>query len=247
MPEVSQYDGVDVSKLVAQARSTVAIRAFDSVSSTMDIGHDLAAQNKPAGTVIVAESQSSGRGRSGKSWTSSMGTGVWLTLLERPANAQVLDVLSLRVGLYLARVLDGYAERSVQLKWPNDLYIGGRKLGGILIETRWREDRIDYVLIGVGINLVPSEDQPLSVGLKRGVRASQLLVDIIPQLRLAAQIAGPFSDEELMEFSSRDFAVGRSCSSPMRGVVEGINQDGELLVRSGSETVAVRSGSLLLD
>src|SRR5215207_5822827 len=113
------------------------IALFDSVSSTLDVAHSIAA-TAPAGTLILADEQTSGRGTQGRRWTSSAGAGVWLTLIERPTDLRALDVLSLRCGLYAAEGLDGLAAGGIAVKWPNDLFVENRKLAGVLIETRWR-------------------------------------------------------------------------------------------------------------
>src|ERR1700750_2411169 len=112
---------------------------YDEVGSTLDVAHDLASKGAEAGTVIIANAQTAGRGRMGRTWRSEPGAGIWLALIERPRDASALDVLSLRIGLALAPALDAFADGPVRLKWPNDLYVDERKLAGVLIEVRWRE------------------------------------------------------------------------------------------------------------
>src|SRR4051794_9700307 len=97
------------------------VERFESVGSTLDVAHDLAARGAPAGTLIVADAQTAGRGRMGRSWRSEPGAGIWLTLIERPDSAGGLDVLSLRIGILLAPALEPFAPSPVALKWPNDL------------------------------------------------------------------------------------------------------------------------------
>jgi len=92
---------------------------------------------------VIANEQTAGRGRGGKSWQSSPGAGLWLTLIERPADTSGLGVLSLRVGLAAAEALDRFAPEPIRLKWPNDLYIDRSKLAGILVEARWREQSVE--------------------------------------------------------------------------------------------------------
>ena len=82
------------------------VLAVQSVGSTMDEAHQLAAAGAPAGSLVIAEEQTAGRGRGGKSWTSVPGAGIWTTIIERPRDAAAIDVLSLRVGLRLAPVLE---------------------------------------------------------------------------------------------------------------------------------------------
>lgn len=226
---------------------------LEEVGSTLDVAHQLAAEGAGAGTLIVADAQTAGRGRMGRSWRSERGAGIWLTLIERPRDPSGLEVLSLRVGLALAPALEPFAGGPVQLKWPNDLYVGGRKLGGILIEARWREQSLEWLAIGVGINLHPPLDEPNAVGLKVGVSRDAVLEEIVPAIRGAAAQRGPLQPSELAAFAARDMAAGRRCLEPIAGVVRGITSSGALQVEvalssgNGSTLAEVRAGSLVLE
>src|SRR3569833_4688084 len=88
---------------------------FNEVTSTLDVAHDLAAKGADAGTLIVADAQTAGRGRMGRSWRSEKGAGAWLLFFERPRDASALEVLSLRVGLALATALDAFMLAPFQL------------------------------------------------------------------------------------------------------------------------------------
>src|SRR5438874_2355852 len=156
------------AEMLARTLSLPRVELFDQVGSTLDVAHDLAAVGAPAGTMIVADAQTGGRGRMGRAWRSEPGGGVWMTVIERPTDGLALETLSLRVGLLVAPALDALAASPIRLKWPNDLYVGDRKLAGILIEARWREGRPDWVAIGVGINLRPPVDEGQAIGLRDG-------------------------------------------------------------------------------
>lgn len=230
------------------------ILTYDEVGSTLDVAHELAEQGAEAGTLVVADAQTAGRGRMGRSWRSERGAGIWLTLIERPADASGLDVLSLRVGLALAPSLDAFAESRVQLKWPNDLYVNGRKLAGVLIEARWRDGRPEWVAIGVGINLRPPASEPRAIGLRFGTSREDVLREIAPCLRAAAAQRSPLTASELEAFANRDFAAGKRITEPVAGIVRGIDASGALLVDVSSSdtpahvtTTAVRVGSLVLE
>jgi len=228
---------------------------LEEVGSTLDVAHRLAAAGAEPGTLIVADAQTAGRGRMGRSWRSERGAGIWLTLVERPRDPSGLEVLSLRVGLALAPALDQFAADRVCLKWPNDLYLGGRKLGGILIEARWREQSLEWLAIGVGINLRPPADEPNAVGLPEGGAASRdvVLEEIVPRIRAAAARGGPLDRDELAAFAARDIAMGRRCVEPVLGIVRGISASGALQVEvalssgNGTTLTEVRAGSLVLD
>jgi BirA family biotin operon repressor/biotin-[acetyl-CoA-carboxylase] ligase len=221
---------------------------FDRISSTLDVAHELAEAGAAPGTLVLADAQTAGRGRLGRSWRSEPGAGVWLTLIERPIDATALDVLSLRVGLALAPVLDAFAGESVRLKWPNDLYVSDRKLGGILVEARWREGSPEWVAIGVGVNVRAPAEEPRAIGLCPDCHRLDVLVAMVPALRDAAAQQGPLTADELNAFAARDRAAGRSCAEPVVGTVRGIDASGALLVDppSGGAPIVVRAGSLVL-
>lgn len=228
---------------LARALALPCVVAESQLSSTMDRAHALAAEGAVAGTLVLAEEQTAGRGRSGHRWSSGPGAGIWATLIERPADAGALDVLSLRVGIRLAPVLERWSAGPVRLKWPNDLFVREGKLAGVLIEARWRDQRPDWVAIGVGVNLAP----PLGESGAALVRAEPLavLAELIPALRAAAFARGPLSAGECAAFAARDLAAGRQARSPGVGVVRGISPEGAVLIESGQGVTAWRSGSLI--
>ena len=239
------YDGLSARELAARA-GVPRVELFRVVSSTMDEAHALGASGAVAGTVVLADSQAAGRGRSGKRW-SSPARGIWMTLLERPADPSVLDVLSLRIGLAAARAIDAFAAEPVRLKWPNDLFVVDAKVAGVLVEARWRGDHLDWVSIGLGVNMEPPDDQAAASALEPGVERVDVICALLPELRAAAGMSGILTAEEMDEFAARDLARGRNCVEPLRGRVRGIRPTGELLVELADSVAAVRSGSLVLE
>ncbi|HUR91972.1 MAG TPA: biotin--[acetyl-CoA-carboxylase] ligase [Gemmatimonadaceae bacterium] len=220
---------------------------FGDVSSTMDVAHEAAANGAPSGTIVLAEHQRKGRGRGGNEWRSEPASGVWLTLVERPWEGAPVELMSIRAGLALAPALDRFATAPIGLKWPNDLYVHGRKLGGILLEARWRDGRAEWVALGVGINVTPPADMSEAAGLRQGVTALEILAAIVPALRRALTRRGPLSASELDAFGRRDITLGKRCREPAAGIARGINESGELLVESSGAVSAHRSGSLVLE
>jgi BirA family biotin operon repressor/biotin-[acetyl-CoA-carboxylase] ligase len=236
-------DGVAMSAL-APALSVPRVVHLRSVGSTMDEAHRLAAEGAPAGTVVVADEQTAGRGRGGKQWTSGQERGLWMTLLERPGTASGLDVLSLRLGLEAAPVLERFSGAAVQVKWPNDLYTGSRKLAGILVEARWRGGDVEWVAIGIGVNLVTPAGFDGAACLRTGTRRADVVLALVPALRNAARAAGTLTPAELAEFDRRDYARDRRCLAPAAGIAEEITKEGALIL-AGEEGVSFhRAGSL---
>jgi len=238
------YDGATDEELASDL-SLPRVVLFNEVDSTMDVANELAGDGAPAGTLVLADAQLAGRGRAGRRWESKAGSGIWLTLIELVNDPSALDVLSLRVGLRAARALDRFATARIGLKWPNDLYLGTGKVGGILVESRWRGTRPEWTAIGVGIN-VRSVGFPGGAALGDGVSRVEVLGELVPALRSAASARGHLSAKELDEFAARDVAVGKICRSPLEGTVAGVDGGGALLIDTADGRQRVREGSLLL-
>ena len=235
-------DGISASELAAQL-GVPRVDLHASVSSTLDVANAIAA-DAPSGTVIVADEQTSGRGRHGRRWASPARAGLWLTIIERPTDARALDVLALRCGLYAAEALDALAAGAIGVKWPNDLYVRGAKLAGILIETRWRGTSPEWVAIGFGLNIA-SPGVEGAIGLVPGTTRLGALARLVPALRRAAAASRHLSTEELARWRARDVALGRAAIEPAEGAIAGIDSAGQLLVtRANGSVTRHRTGSL---
>ncbi|MGH7690409.1 MAG: biotin--[acetyl-CoA-carboxylase] ligase, partial [Gemmatimonadaceae bacterium] len=232
-PDSSTYDGLDAVRLAA-ACGVPAVVLFDRVGSTLDVAHAQAAAGAPAGTLILADEQTAGRGRQGRNWVSESGAGIWLTLIERPGDSRAVQVLSLRLGLHAAQALDDFAPARVGVKWPNDLYVQRRKLAGILVEARWREGTVDWIAVGFGINVQAPRGMPGAAALRPGVQRMEVLTRLVPALRSAAEQRGELLAGECEHYASRDVVRGRRCREPAVGTVAGIDATGALLVQTPS-------------
>jgi BirA family biotin operon repressor/biotin-[acetyl-CoA-carboxylase] ligase len=242
---VFHWDGLN-ARAVADQLALPLVYMYDEVASTLDVAHELADKGAPAGTLVVADAQNAGRGRMGRSWSSEPGRGVWSTVIERPRDAGVLEVLSLRVGLYCAENLDAIAAQRVSVKWPNDLILGDRKLGGILVEARWTGTTLAWVAIGVGVNVIAPEGVAQAAGLPAGTKRVDALEAIVRGVRHAAQQTGPLNDIELRRYRARDMLAGRRIVSPAVGSVTGISADGALIVETASVVERLRAGTVQL-
>ena len=238
------FDGVTAEALAATL-DVPRVAIYGRIASTMDAAHALGADGAPAGTLVIADEQTSGRGRAGRRWHSEPGGGLWLTLLERPNDPVAVQVLSLRLGLRAAAALDAFARAPIRLKWPNDLFVESAKVAGVLVEARWRGERPDWVAIGFGINLrAPAELEAAS--LLPGVTRVEVLAALVPALRAAAAGRGMLAPREVGQYAARDLARGRRCDAPLAGVVQGIAEDGALRIATADGERRVRDGSLVL-
>jgi BirA family biotin operon repressor/biotin-[acetyl-CoA-carboxylase] ligase len=153
------------------------LRHFESVGSTNDEVRRLGLAGAPEGVVVVAEEQRAGRGRRGRSWESPLG-GVYLSALLRPAcHPAAAPRLTLCAALAVAEALAD-AGAAPRIKWPNDVLIDGRKVCGILLELVAREDLVDFVVIGIGLNVnnPPPGPDATSLGAAVGRRLDRVAV-----------------------------------------------------------------------
>ena len=231
---------------------------FRTLSSSLDAIHDLGAQGAPAGTVVLVEQQTAGRGRDGRRWHSPVG-GVWLGLLLRPPIPPA-GVLSLRVGLVLADVVEavlGVHPTSLSgpraaLKWPNDVLVDDRKVGGILCESRWQGEALQWLGIGIGIN-VANDIGPELAGravslreLRPSVRCIDVLDQLVPALLRLTAHGAQLTQFECAAYARRDWLRGRHIRAPLVGRAAGIRPDGALLVDTGAGTTMVQGGHVEL-
>jgi BirA family biotin operon repressor/biotin-[acetyl-CoA-carboxylase] ligase len=239
------WEGASAADIARRLRLP-RVEVLADTTSTLDVAHELAESGAPAGTLVIAEAQRAGRGRMGRSWRSEPGRGVWCTMIERPSDARALDVLSIRVGLAIARGIDAIAGERVGVKWPNDLVVRAGKLGGILSEARWSGSTLGWVAVGVGVNVMTPADVPGAAGLRDGSSRADVLTAIVAAIRQAASRDGHFDALELKQFGERDILNGRRLTSPAIGVAEGISEAGALLVRTASGLEHHRTGTVQL-
>lgn len=225
------------------------------VDSTMDELHRRAEGGGEHGLAVVAARQRNGRGRLGRRWAAGDG-GLWCSVLARDLGSAELDVLSLRVGIAVALALESAIPRvpRLMLKWPNDLRLAERKVGGVLSEARWHGTRAEWVVIGVGVNLrnrVPDAlaAEAASLGEVTTVPAPDALAPlVIDAVRAAIMRTGTLDPDELEDWSLRDDLFGRRIMTPVMGIAEGITADGSLRVRQADgQLVLVRTGEVAAD
>lgn len=250
-------DGIPAAAL-ARRWGVPQCGVFRTLPSALDAIHDLGAQGAPSGTVVLAEEQTAGRGRNGRTWRSPPG-GVWLGMLLRPP-LPAAGVLSLRIGLVLADVIEsvlGIRPTALSgpragLKWPNDVLVDDRKVAGILCETRWQGDALQWLAIGIGINVaneVPPELLERAVSLSEfrpAVRRIDVLDPLVPTLLRLTTHDARLSDFECAAYARRDWLRGRHIRAPLAGRAAGIRPDGALLVDTGAGTTMVRDGHVEL-
>lgn len=219
----------------------------------MDLLHELAAEGAEEGTVVVAGEQISGRGSRGRVWRSPPG-GLWLSALYRPRALAGVELLSLRVGLAVAEAIEGAGSGlRVAIKWPNDLVLDDRKLGGILCEARWHGEALAWIVVGLGLNVTNAIPPEVAAGATRladrlpAIDPDALAIPVIARLRALDPAGERLDPAELAALQQRDWLRGRRLLAPVVGQSEGIAEDGALLVRDAAGVVCgIRAGTVEL-
>ena len=157
----SSFDRAAFQSRLATRRLGHSLIARHEVESTNDVAWDVLGEGVPDGTCVVADVQTRGRGRAGHSWHTAPGRGLALSvLLHQGCDRRQFGLLPLAAGLALSRALERLGAHA-ELKWPNDLLIAGRKVSGILAESRRTAEGDDAAVLGVGVNVAQSpEDFP---------------------------------------------------------------------------------------
>ena len=159
---------------------------FFKTDSTNRVALELGHAGEPEGAVVIAEEQTAGRGRAGHSWHSERAAGIYATILLRPRLAPVqAPLLDHDGGTVGARGGPGATGLSVDLKWPNDLLISGKKLGGILTEMHAEPSQVRFVIVGIGINVnqekFPAELAGASTSLRMETGKVQSRLEVLVQ------------------------------------------------------------------
>lgn len=217
--------------------------------STNDGARRLAEAGAPEGTLVITDYQTAGRGRLDRRWEAPPGSSLLMSLLFRPALAAYeTQRLTMICSLAVADAVEAETGLRVGLKWPNDIVVGGAKLGGILTETGISRGQVDYVVVGIGLNANLDPSQLPGHLLMPATSLSSVLGERVARLPLLwaflraaesrywALRAGhsPHSQwaERLVTLGER-VAVGQA-DSLVEGVAEGVDADGALLVRLAS-------------
>lgn len=205
---------------------------FRSIGSTNERARQLAVKGAPGGTLVTAEEQTAGRGRQGRPWSTPAGAALaWSALIRE--EIEVPGTLPLQVGVGVCEAVEFLGRSGVQAKWPNDIWIGGRKCAGILVEARPQDG---WAVIGVGLNLTIADDEfPEELrGRATSVGGGVTFDEAVEALNegVGRRLALPV-EETLTEFARRDGLRGRQVNwDEGEGVAAGIDRQGNLLVES---------------
>lgn len=217
---------------------------FDSLKSTMDMATQLALKNAGEGTVVIAETQTKGKGRLGRIWYSPKFKGLYFSLILRPKiSMDKASIITLLAGVSICEAIKDYPGEETQIKWPNDIILRNKKLGGILTEVKAELDEVNFLIIGVGLNI--NNDKKSLISGATSLRQESIeelsrlgiFQNILYRLEsnyCLFQKRGPA--EVIEKWRSRSFTLGKrvkvySHKEHIEGEAVDIDSDGALLVR----------------
>lgn len=160
---------------------------FFKTDSTNSEAMRMGEAGEPHGAVFLAEEQSAGRGRAGRKWVSEKSAGISCTILLRPPISPALaPLLTIVAGVAAHDALTDGAKLDFDIRWPNDLLVNGRKIGGILTEMRAEPDRIHYAVVGIGINInqtkMPADLAPIATSLRMETKRVHSRIEVLVRL-----------------------------------------------------------------
>jgi len=224
-----------------------AFRYFDSVGSTNDEALAWALKGAPDLSLVVADEQTSGRGRMDRKWYTPAGTALAMSLILRPTGDERAHPAR-TTGLLALSLVDALHKLGLSplIKWPNDVLLNGQKLAGILVETTWMGNELDAMVLGMGVNVletsVPPDDQVLFPAtsiqsvLGRPIDRIDLLLDILTGVLEWRPRLGTddFLNawEENLAFRGQQVRVQGGSGDPITGELTGLNPDGSLRLRN---------------
>ncbi len=232
------------------------IYCFNQITSTNDFAKKLLEQNAPEGTLIIAEYQTQGRGRLGRSWLAPPGKALLFSLILKPETPmKKIGLVSLLASIAVAEAMESLVNVKPALKWPNDILLNNKKICGILLETVTNNfsDLCSFIILGVGINLTQQvEDFPKDIK----ATATSLLIETgqkIDRLNLLSTILSILEDKYLRFKNGEDTFIGQEwlqyCPfvnqsiyikmnhDELRGIFAGLDQNGSLLLKDAANNI----------
>ena len=223
---------------------------FDAVSSTNDVAKELAASGANEGVCVIAREQTAGRGRQGKSWSSPPGEGLYLSLILRPrTEPSGAAIITLAAAVAVAETLRLDFQVAADIKWPNDVLVRGRKICGILVEAAIEGGRLQYAVMGIGVNIAQKlfpqgiENYATSLLLETGraILLEDFIEVMLPKLNDWYHAAMSRPDQVIARWEELS-SFGRDCSvriESSEGAVEGVTRG---LAATGALIVELSNG-----
>lgn len=254
---IGRPDGLqehDIHLYLQTKRLGQKVSYFASVPSTQAIAHELAQAGEPEGHVVVADEQTSGRGRLGRNWSSAAGTSISMSLLLRPTLApENVPPLTLVAAVAVTRAIEKVTGLDADIKWPNDILLNGKKIVGILTEMQSEPGLANVVILGIGINANQTDEelihdnrnQSTSLATEKGqlINRAELLANILEEFEWLYEtyLTHGFGEIKLL-WEARSISIGldieaKSIHGTVSGRSVGISEEGALLLEDTQGTI----------
>ncbi len=228
------------------------IHLLREVASTNTLAMELAANGTPEGTVVIAETQTGGKGRRGRTWVSPKGN-LYLSVVLRPnIPMHKAPLITLMGAVAVASAIRKTCGLEAGIKWPNDILISGRKVSGLLTEMSAEQDRIRYIVLGIGVDVnmemgeLPPEVRGLTTTLAAEVEAkinrTALLQQLLRDLESWYKKFLTNDEDVLEEWKKLNLTIGNrvavsGAGESLQGLAQGVDNEGRLIVRCDDGTI----------
>jgi len=239
---------------------------FEEIDSTQNFAQNIAADKKENGTIIIAEKQTSGRGRLDRKWTSPKG-GIWFSLIIHPkfdvSSSTLIPILS---AVALSKSIKSVLGIETEVKWPNDITMNGKKVAGVLVDASFQTNSIDYLILGIGINF-DIDTKKLEKRLTKtpnfyGIDSLRGKEDKTPPKKLLKEFLLQFEknlfqldkgekSKIIKEWTKRAAGIGKkitinTSNGKISGISQGIDNDGALKIKTRNEIKKIYVGDVVL-
>ncbi len=224
---------------------------FDSIDSTNTYGKQLVLSGAPTPCIVLAEEQTSGRGRLGRSFFSPYGTGLYMSILcKTHLSPDKATFATVSASVAAAKAIEALSSKNVEIKWVNDLYIGGKKAGGILCESVMQNGE-SALIVGIGINITTESfpefelNSPTSTGeLDRNALAAEIYNNFLYYFAPENRNVCLFEYRERFYLKDKAIVLHLADGTSKCAVARGIDDDGGLIIDIDGKTDIVRSGEV---
>ena len=235
---------------------------FDSIDSTQDFALKIASQDNENGTVIISKKQTGGKGRMKRKWISPVG-GIWMSIIIHPDfDISNTTLVPIATSLALCKAIEKTTKTKPKLKWPNDITIKGEKVGGILVDTSIQSNKIESLVLGVGINFKIKQEKlkkiivnsPNYYGattlVKKNESALHLVQQFLYELEVIFQwINSGLTKKIIFEWTKRSSTIGKNISiindkKNVTGKAIKIDNDGALIISKNKHTTRILIGDV---
>ena len=226
------------------------------IDSTQNACAHLGLHEAQEGAVVVSETQAAGRGRMGRAWVSSLG-GIYFSLLLRPVFLPVVEApkITMLISLAVRNAIFKTTGIDCSVKWPNDIYLGGKKVVGILCEINAEVDKINFVVVGVGINVNSRDLPPIATSLflqaQEKIKRKELFVAILSEIENYYETAKKHGFKGILEewqkycpMLGKEVEV-KTAARVVKGKAVTIDEYGRLVVKEGTHNIKISSGDVV--